>query len=283
MSRSSEIWVGIATRNRPNVLENTLASLRAQKHQPARVLISDDSDLLEAQEGNRQLAKTYECSYLQGPAEGLYRNRNVIARACLEKATHLRTMDDDHTFPEGHWERCEEAVASDPDAIWNIGEYVDLNTQPSKPYPVPGELHPGGYSVYPSDLDRNRAFSDGAAIVPTSIFRSGNWYADQFKFGFSYLEFGSRLWFKGYHLRTLTTTYIYHAQNIGARAFGHYQETLAAMVFSTYCLSFCYQPSLNSKMRSVLEWGRQAGFHPGKWKAVIRGINVARSHVKDLA
>src|SRR4051794_15374802 len=183
------ISVAVVTRNRPDSLERTLRSLRAQDRQPFEVLVSDDSDTTHAGD-SRAVAERYGCRYLVGPRRGLYANRNAVAAACA--GTHIRTMDDDHEFPEDHWSACEQAVRRDPKAVWIIGETVPseglLETDR-----CPGELHPRGFSVTPKDPDDTWAISDGASIYPAEIFRSGLRFSESFKFGASYLEFGSRL------------------------------------------------------------------------------------------
>src|SRR4051812_12145666 len=185
---SSTISVALVTRNRPDSLERTLRSLREQDVQPLEVLVSDDSDPDRAHE-SRRIAEDHGCRYQTGPRRGLYANRNAVARAC--RGTHIRTMDDDHEFPPGHWSECEAAVERDRECVWVIGEIHPGGHAPDLRFP--GELHPRGFSTMPRDLDHTWAISDGASIYPASIFESGLLFSEAFKFGASYLEFGSRL------------------------------------------------------------------------------------------
>src|SRR5256884_5562045 len=106
------ISVALVTRNRPESLERTLRSLRAQDVQPFEVVLSDDSDVEQARRC-RELAARYKCRYVSGPQRGLYANRNFSALVC--RGTHVRTMDDDHEFPDGHIRACIRAVESRPD------------------------------------------------------------------------------------------------------------------------------------------------------------------------
>src|SRR5437763_4375715 len=116
---SPQISVALVTRNRPASLERTLRSLRAQDSAPFEVVVSDDSD--DSQAGaTRALAEQFSARYVRGPRRGLYANRNHVALAC--RGTHIRSMDDDHEFPPGHWRECETAVAMDPKASWLIGD-----------------------------------------------------------------------------------------------------------------------------------------------------------------
>src|SRR4051794_13593699 len=94
------ISVALVTRNRPESLERTLTSLRAQDRQPFEVLVSDDSDDAKATL-TRKVAARYGCRYERGPRRGLYANRNAAHALC--RGSHIRTMDDDHEFPEHHW------------------------------------------------------------------------------------------------------------------------------------------------------------------------------------
>ena len=95
--------VALVTRNRPDSLQRTLRSLRAQDLQPFEVVVSDDSEPALAG-ATRDVALEHGCRYLTGPQRGLYANRNAAALAC--QGTHVRTMDDDHEFPGGHAAAC---------------------------------------------------------------------------------------------------------------------------------------------------------------------------------
>src|SRR3954454_3566516 len=95
-----KLSVALVTRNRPDSLRRTLESLKQQSLQPYEVIISDDSDNETLIAVNNELAQKYSCRYIKGPGKGLYANRNFVARHC--SGTHIRTMDDDHEFPENH-------------------------------------------------------------------------------------------------------------------------------------------------------------------------------------
>ncbi len=103
--------VALVTRNRPASLARTLAPLRKQSVQPQEVVIADDSDDEWAPQV-RAIARAYGCRYAVGPKRGLCPNRNAPALAC--RATHIRTIDDDHEFPAGHIEACIAAIIRDP-------------------------------------------------------------------------------------------------------------------------------------------------------------------------
>ncbi|MFM6081605.1 MAG: glycosyltransferase family 2 protein, partial [Dolichospermum sp.] len=126
--------IALVTRNRPESLERCLKSLRSQNVQPFEVVISDDSDI-EHQKATKDVAERWECRYIQGPSRGLYANRNHAALAC--KGTHIRTMDDDHEFPEQHIENCFIAIKHDPQSVWIIGEYMPTQSVGMPPHPCP--------------------------------------------------------------------------------------------------------------------------------------------------
>ena len=271
------ISVALVTRNRPESLERTLASLRAQDRQPLEVVVSDDSEGEMAQR-SREVAEAHGCVYVTGPRRGLYANRNAVALRC--SGSHVRTMDDDHEFPDGHWARCEEAVAEDPDSIWIIGEHVPLSGHFNL---VPGALHPRGFSVMPPDPDHTWALSDGASIFPASVFAAGVRYSEAFRFGASYLEFGSRLYRLGYRIRHLPGTWVIHHADAATRSFHDREEDLAAKVFATLSHSFAYQPTLRNKLLTSAEIAREVAASPRMGlRAALRGRRAYRERRRSL-
>ena len=152
------------------------------------------------------ISKHWDCRYIPGPRRGLYANRNHAALAC--RGTHIRTMDDDHEFPDEHCKAVQTSVESDPDSIWIFGEYHEEPNAFSKLY-LPGEIQPRGFSNLPNNLDDCFAISDGACVYPKRIFENHR-YLEIFKFGNLYLEFGARLKSLGYCIRYYPKTYIIH-------------------------------------------------------------------------
>lgn len=244
------ISVALVTRNRPESLERCLKSLRSQNVQPFEVVISDDSDA-EHQEATKNVAERWECLYIQGPCRGLYANRNHVALAC--KGTHIRTMDDDHEFPEKHLENCLIAIKHDPQSVWIIGEYLPMQSVGMPPHPCPGQLHPRGFSSLPKDTQNCWAISDGASIYPKKIFESGLRFVESWKFGYSYLEFGSRLYYLGYRIRHLESTYVIHHFDSKKRSFNDKNMEESSRFFAMMCYSFLYQSHLKNKSMFYLE------------------------------
>jgi glycosyltransferase involved in cell wall biosynthesis len=250
MIHEISLSVALVTRNRPASLERTLRSLQPQRAPLLEIIISDDSDLENASEVER-LAQNYDCQYIRGPRRGLYANRNRVARAC--RGTHIRTMDDDHEFPEEHVEKCIQAVQHDSSSIWIIGEHYPDEADRSVPPFCPPQLVPRGFSVEPSNSQDCWAIADGATIYPRSIFDRGIYYVEAIKFGASYLEFGSRLHWLGYRIRQLLTTYVMHHFDPSARSFMDPEVEMASRFFAMLCHSWIYQPRISNKALSIFE------------------------------
>ena len=200
--------VALVTMNGPDRLQRCLESLRAQSLQPFEVLVSDDSSTPEFAEATRQMAARFDCRYIRGPRRGLYANRNHAALACT--GSHIRTMDDDHTFPAGHWELCEEAVQRDPQAFWSTGEVCFIDGRPWVSGETANQLHPSGVGCSPQDKDNNWAVADGSTIYPASLFRAGKRMVEEFGYGSSYLEFGAYLYQQGYRGRCIPGAQVLH-------------------------------------------------------------------------
>jgi glycosyltransferase involved in cell wall biosynthesis len=244
------ISVALVTRNRPDSLERTLRSLRAQHMQPHEVVISDDSDPEHA-EATRALALAHDCRYVEGPHRGLYANRNASALACA--GSHVRTMDDDHEFPPGHVEACVEAVERSPASVWIIGECLPGEEDTAAPWVCPPQLNPRGSSVTPPAGGRLWAIADGAAIYPREIFDRGLRFSESFRFGAAYMEWGSRLHWLGYEIRHLDTTYVIHHLDPAARSYNDVRCLAAAHLFAAMCHSFVYQPTLRNRALTLAE------------------------------
>jgi glycosyltransferase involved in cell wall biosynthesis len=238
--------VALVTRNRPDSLNRCLKSLRSQSLQPFEVIVSDDSDPELAPE-TEAIAKRWDCHYIIGPRQGLYANRNHAALAC--KGTHIRTMDDDHEFPENHFQTIHRVLESDPNSIWTIGEYWEEPTPSSTFYP-PGEIQPRGFSKLPPNLDDCFAISDGAAIYPRQVFENHR-FLEVFKFGSLYLEFGARLKALGYRIRYFPDTYIIHHYIAEKRSFNDKNMQRKTAFLSAYLTYSNYFFSMLKKIECL--------------------------------
>lgn len=238
--------IAIVTRNRPESLKQTLFSISQQNVQPFEIIVSDDSDQVNFQKWNKKICEKYHCLYFKGPQKGLYANRNFVAKKC--SGTHFRTMDDDHEFPENHLGECVKAIEREPDTIWTLGEYYPKDKYRPLPSPIPGQLHPRGFSVIPKSMDEYYGISCGGSIYPARVVEEGIFNCDYYKFGNLFLEYGARLKKLGYTIKFITNTYIIHnATETSASQLS--RETInEARLFSMFCFSFYYKPTVKNKL-----------------------------------
>jgi glycosyltransferase involved in cell wall biosynthesis len=243
--------IALVTRNRPISLKRTLASLSNQRVKPFEIIISDDSNELNSIVENKELAKQFGCVYVSGPQKGLYANRNFVAKQC--EGTHIRTMDDDHEFPEGHLEKCMEAIADEPDIIWTIGEYFPNDKDKVLPSPISGQLHPRGFSYSPNNLEMYYGISCGGSIYPRIIIEKGVFNCEFYKFGIMYLEYGARLKSLGFKIKPLQTTFIIHNNQQTTASQLNKELIHEARIFAMLCLSFLYRPTISNKIQTTFQ------------------------------
>jgi glycosyltransferase involved in cell wall biosynthesis len=228
-----------------------LESLSKQKPQPYEVVLSDDSDISSLIKFNKGLAHRYGCKYIKGPARGLYANRNFVAKHCC--GTHIRTMDDDHEFPVGHIQACLEAIESDPETIWTIGESYPDGPKLHLPVPIPGQLHPRGFSAKPNDMLDYYGISCGATIYPRSVVDKGILNLELYAFGMLYLEYGARLVNNGYRIGFLDSTYVVHHYDEKNRSVSSLNILNSARIFSMIMFSFYHKRSLRNRLLTVCQ------------------------------
>lgn len=251
--------IALVTRNRPESLERTLRSLRAQDVQPFEVVVSDDSEDPHTATAE-QIVAAYGYRYSRGPRRGLYANRNYAALACT--GTHIHTMDDDHELPPGHIRVCLEAVQDDAQAVHVIGEHYPGEGDHRLPPLHPGQLHPRGHATTPQNVAQCWAIADGSTIFPQTVFAQGIRYAEFFKFGSAFYEFGSRLYWLGYRIKIVHGAYVIHHSREFEESgqtvwFGSTQTALASRYFAMLCHSFIYQPTLINKSLTCLQIFRE--------------------------
>jgi len=241
MSDAIRLSVALVTRNRPESLARCLASLQTQDTVPFEIIVSDDSDAPQAIQ-SRTIAERAGARWQSGPHRGLYANRNAAALACT--GTHIRTMDDDHTFPPGHFARCLEAVTRDPKAIWTTGEICLLDGHQHGIAETANQLHPSGLGGPVSNLDDNWSIADGSTIYPASVFQRGARMLEDFSYGPTYLEFGALLYHHGYRSRCLPGVHVEHhttreTLDRGARDFA----ASSAWLFASLCYNLHFRPN----------------------------------------
>jgi glycosyltransferase involved in cell wall biosynthesis len=237
--------VALVTRNRPESLRRCLASLRAQEAQPAEIVVSDDSANPADIEITRGLANEFNAIYRTGPRRGLYANRNFAALACT--GTHVRTVDDDHTFPAGHFASCLEAARSDPRAIWTVGEIGYIDGKYFDRAETASQLHPAGVGCAIEDLDDNWGIADGSTIYPRDVFELGYRMVEDFSYGMSYLEFGAFLYRRGYRSRCVRGAYVEHHADLATVTRDHPESRL----FASLCYNLYFRPSAFRTLRYI--------------------------------
>lgn len=242
------ISFAVVTRNRPESLNRTLLSLSRQVPAPFEIIVSDDSNE-ENTAQTRVVAEAHNCTYVTGPRRGLYANRNFAASRC--RGSHIRTVDDDHEFPNGHIQACIAAVRQDPDCVWFIGEAYPAEQGNITEVFCPRQLNARGFSELPADPYDCWAISDGASIYPRSIFDAGHHLSEVFPFGASYLEFGSYLSYHHVHMRYLRDTFIVHHFDAANRSIMDSENDVASRIFAMLCHSFLYHRSIGNKAISA--------------------------------
>lgn len=248
-----KLSIALVTRNRPDNLNRVLQSVLSQNTDIHEIIVSDDSNDEDSKQQNRLIAERFDCKYIAGPQKGLYANRNCALKNC--SGTHIRTMDDDHTFPESHFLECLNAINEEPTVIWTIGEYNHMvkNENRVLPSPIAGELKARGFSSDPTTLDDYYGISCGGTIYPRKIIDDKIFNCDYYKFGKMYLEYGSRLKFKGFRLKPLLSTYIIHNDDrlLDKNSLITF-DMIEATHFAIFCFSFKYKPSLKNKSLTLL-------------------------------
>ncbi len=196
--------VGIPSKNRPISLFRCLKSINKEKKYIYEIIVSNDS---ESKYKNiyKKICDKFNVSVVDGPKKGLYSNHNYIYNIC--SGTHIRIVDDDHTFPSKHFQICFENIKKYPDEILSLGETYPANNR--KIY-FPGELNARGFSSKPKNYSRCAALSSGASIFPKKIFKNKIYEIDIYPFGMIWLEFGKRLQKAGINIRVILDTYVIH-------------------------------------------------------------------------
>jgi hypothetical protein len=172
----------------------------------------------------------------------LYANRNVAALTC--RGTHIRTMDDDHTLPAGHFASCLEAIARDPRAIWTTGEICLIDGRQHGIAPTANQLHPSGLGGPVMDLDDNWSIADGSTIYPAEVFARGARMIEDYSFGPSYLEFGAWLYQRGFRSRCLEGVLVeHHASRETLERVARDFASGASWLLSVLCYNLHFRPN----------------------------------------
>lgn len=280
----SEILLSVAvvTRNRPDSLERTLKSLSLQNPQPYEVIVSDDSNSDEAIELNKEVARKFRYKYISGLKEGLYTNRNFVAQLCT--GTHIRTMDDDHEFPDEHLKICLEAIKREPEIIWTIGEYNPWDKERSVPVKerTPGQLNPRGFAYIPKDMNTYYGIACGASIYPRSVIEKRILSIDAYKFGLLYLEYGARLYKLGYKIKHLDATYVLHHVEKNDVTIASSKTIISARLVCMFLFSFKYFPSIKNKLLTIYQVVNEMLSKSYNFKLVLDAFRIYERESKNI-
>lgn len=242
-----QLSVALITRNHPELLNRCLESIRSQSVQPFQIVVSDDSSL-ELAPKTEAVAKQFNCLYITGPNRGLQANLNNAVLACT--GTHIRIVNDDHIFPENHFQILQKSLDSDPDSVWTVGEYYE-NPKPTSTLHLPGEIQPRGFHIPITNFDDSFAISGGASIYPRKVFEN-----HRFLEAFGYvcdLEFGPRLKALGYRIRYCPETYVIHlAHGTFDERFQQRKKIVPKGSFLTAYLTYgCYRKNLPKQVQCL--------------------------------
>lgn len=262
-----KITILIPSRNRPISLLRCIKSLKRQESYIYEIIVSNDS---ENKYNNIYLSisKKYNFRLLQGPRKGLYANHNFLYNKC--KTTHLRIVDDDHTFPENHFMHCINAIRKDPYCVWSIGEKYPNNNE----IYFPREVNARGFSSVSKNLNENIALASGSSIYPKYIFEEKKIFEiEDYKFGMIWMEFALRLEKNGIKIRTLTQTYVNHFYNKDNRSFNSERIDLETKFFIILAYNLIYKKKLSNILLGFYEIIKEiVFFRPKKMSYLISSI-----------
>jgi glycosyltransferase involved in cell wall biosynthesis len=242
-----DISLAIVTRNRPGFLFTCLQSIHQQDFSPFEIVVSDDSDPSFQGEVER-ISREFGCRYFSGPRKGLYANRNFISKKC--RGTHIRTIDDDHQFPPGHFARCKKSVVEKPTWIHTTGELQFFHGKKCAFFPFANELDAAGVGKTLQNPSDGWGIADGSTIYPAFVFQSGFKMIERFGYGRGYLEFGALLYKNGIKSRPVPGEYVEHHSDAPPRSelFSDY----VSKAYASFCYHFFFRPGLKGAIRYLL-------------------------------
>lgn len=243
----NKITILIPSRNRPISLSRCLKSLNNHREYIGEVIVSNDSDKKYLEIYNK-LAKKYNFELIEGPRKGLYANHNHMYKKA--NYSHVRVVDDDHTFPKDHFKFCMEAIKKDPLCVWSIGEKYPKS---EKVY-FPRELNSRGFSSETKSFDDNAALACGSSIYPRSLFTEKKiFHIENYKFGMTWLEYALRIRKLGVKIKILTNTYVTHYYNKNNRSFNSTSIDLETKFFVILVYNFIYKKKLKNQFLGLYE------------------------------
>jgi glycosyltransferase involved in cell wall biosynthesis len=267
-----KITIVIPSRNRPISLLRCIKSIKRQDNYIHEIIVSNDS---EKKYNNvyTKISEKYNFILLQGPRNGLYANHNFLYNKC--KTSHLRIVDDDHTFPENHFMHCINAINEDPHCVWSIGEKYPNDNEIF----LPREVNARGFSSISKNYNDNIALASGSSIYPTFIFEEKKIFEiEDYKFGMVWMEFALRLEKNGIKIRTLTKTYVNHFYNQDNRSYNSERLDLETKFFIIFAHNLIYKKKLINILLGFYEIMKELVFF--RPKKIIYLISSIRKFIK---
>ncbi len=220
--------------------------MRSQSVQPHEVIVCDDSSGSQTRAATLQVSNHFGCRYVRGSCRGLYANRNLGFIECT--GSHIRTMDDDHTFPQEHISITLSWINRHPGAVLTIGEFEPAKVPDTfrPPAPLPGQLQVAGHSGPPQRKADYCGISCGGTVYPRHIFDRGARCSEYFAFGYSFLEFGSMLKAKGVTFHHIEDTFLVHHNETAVLRSD--ETSIPSMMFAVISHAFLYHPTTVAKV-----------------------------------
>ena len=238
--------IGIPSKNRPISLFRCLSSIKKEDNLIYEIIVSNDSER-KYQNIYQKICEKFKVKIVSGPKKGLYANHNKLYSIC--SGSHLRIVDDDHTFPKDHFKKCIESIRKYPEEVLSYGEAYPENL--NKIF-LPGELNSRGFSSIPRDYSSCAALSSGASVFP-KIKISNIREIEIYPFGMTWLEFGKRLQKNKINIRVLDNTHVIHHYDESNRSINSKDLILETTFFVMIINNLIYEKKLINYVLMIYE------------------------------
>ena len=238
--------IGIPSKNRPISLFRCLSSIKKEDNLIYEIIVSNDSES-KYQNIYQKICEKFKVKIVSGPKKGLYANHNKLYSIC--SGSHLRIVDDDHTFPKDHFKKCIESIRKYPEEVLSYGEAYPENL--NKIF-LPGELNSRGFSSIPRDYSSCAALSSGASVFP-KIKISNIREIEIYPFGMTWLEFGKRLQKNKINIRVLDNTHVIHHYDESNRSINSKDLILETTFFVMIINNLIYEKKLINYVLMIYE------------------------------
>ncbi len=190
------VSIVLCCHNRRHYLEQTMASVFAQRYTPVEIIVMDDgstdgTDALMAQYGDR-------IRYLRQPCQGIAAARTNASR--VARGEYIAYQDDDDLMPPDRIVHLYEALLAYPTAVLATGDYalIDADGNLTGNRWMPGPLDEVGAPTLIEDGQAAVLWPRVPAVPHTTLFRRElgeriNWFDLDFKYACSDADFLARL------------------------------------------------------------------------------------------